>query len=440
MRTTRKLRALTWTAAATVLVLPTACSSSSSSSSHTSQSGSGSGGTVTLQFSQWWAGELPKGDMAALVSQFEQQNPGIKIDLVTNPYQNTHDSTIAQAATHNMSDIVAMDGTWYSDLQSEGALANLSDLMKAAGYDDSNLSGELKTSGSVYMIPAVNFVYPMFVNTALLKQAGITSIPKTQSEFKAAADAVSHKTKAKGFTLALSSQTPNGVANDVLAWVWASGGTILPSGTTTPQANGPGVAQGLQFVQSLYQAGDVLAGSLNMQETQKPNAFAQGQVAMMFDSLAHVTSIKTTNPSLQFTVAPVPVKDGYTGEEGINAASWAVGISNNSAHKAQAWKFVQFLMDPTTDATLSTEANGFPGNKAAKPDLSKSDPLVQKAFQMYQTSKPLNEFANGLPVSVQLESDFDQQLQKYFTGSQDVTSTLANTQAAWNTHIKAATK
>jgi len=421
--------------AAVASLIVAGCGSSSNSSS----GGSAAGGNVTLQFSQWWAGELPKGDMDSLVSQFEQQNPNIKIDLVTNPYQNTHDSTIAQAATHNMSDIVAMDGTWYSDLQNQGALANLSDLMKSAHYDDSNLTGELKTNNSVYMIPAVNFVYPMFVNMDLLKQAGITSIPKTQSEFKAAADAVSQKTKAKGFTLALSPQTPNGVANDVMAWVWASGGSMLGA-NNTPNINTPEVAQALEFVDSLYKSGDVLAGSLNEQETQKPNAFAQGQVAMMFDSLAHVTSIKSNAPSLNFQLAPVPVKDGYTGQEGINAASWAVGISNDSKHKAEAWKFVQFLMDPANNAKLATEANGFPGNKAAKPDLSQSDPHIQNAFQIYQNSKPLNEFANGLPVSVQLESDFDTQLQKYFTGQQDVQTTLKNTQDAWDRHIKAATK
>lgn len=410
----------------------------SSQASSTSKGGA-SGDAVTLQFSQWWAGELPKGAMDALISQFEQENPGIKIDLVTNPYQNTHDSTIAQAATHNMSDIVAMDGTWYSDLQSQGALANMTDLMKSANYDDSSLTGELKTSGSVYMIPAVNFVYPMFVNTDLLKQAGITAIPKTQTEFKTAADAVSQKTKAKGFTIALSPQTPNGVANDVMAWVWASGGTMLsPDGKTN--INNQDVQQGLEYVASLYKGGDVLAGALNMQETQKPNAFAQGQVAMMFDSLAHVTSIKKNNPKLNFDLAPVPVKDGYTGQEGINAASWAMGISNDSKHKDQAWKFVQFMMDPKVNATLATQANGFPGNKDAKPDLAKSDPLIQKAFKIYQDSKPLNEFANGLPVAIQLESDFNSELQKYLTGGQDVQTTLSNTQKAWDKKIKQATR
>ena len=177
-----------------------------------------------------------------MVAEFEKQNPNITIKLVTNPYQNTHDSTIAQAATHNTSDILAMDGTWYSDLQNQGALANMTDLMKAAKYSDSTLAGELKTDGSVYMIPAVNFVYPMFVNLDLLHKAGVTIIPKTQTEFKTAADAISKKTSAKGFTLALSTQTPNGVANDVMAWVWASEAPCYKDGK--PNINNAWVAQG----------------------------------------------------------------------------------------------------------------------------------------------------------------------------------------------------
>lgn len=435
MATTRWMRHGTTVAAAVaaVTVLVTACGSGGK----TKQANANA--KATLQFSQWWAAELPKGTMDSIVSAFEKANPNIKIKLVTGPYQNTHDSTIAQAATHNMSDIVAMDGTWYSDLQSQGALANMSDLMKAAKYSDSNLAGELKTGGSVYMIPAVNFVYPMFVNLDLLHKAGITSIPKNQTEFKAAADAVSKKTSAKGFTLALSTQTPNGVANDVMAWVWASGGSMLTK-DGKPEINNAGVTQGLQFVNSLYKAGDVLPGSLNAQETQKPNSFAQGQVAMMFDSLAHISTIKQASPKLNMDIAPVPVKDGYTGKSAINSAAWAMGISKDSKYQAQAWKFVQYVMSPTVDAQLASAANGFAGNKAAKQDLSKSDPLVRKAATIYGASNPLNEFASGLPVSLQLESDFDGQLQKFLTGSQDVTATLKNTQSAWDTHIKAATK
>ena len=161
---------------------------------------------------------------------------------------------------------------------------------------------------------------------------------------------------------------------------------------------------------------------------------------MMFDSLAHISTIKQANPKLNMDIAPVPVKDGYTGKSAINSAAWALGISKDSKYQAQAWKFVQYLMSPTVDAQLASKANGFAGNKASKQDLSKSDPLIRKAATIYAASNPLNEFASGLPISIQLESDFNAQLQKFFTGKQDVTATLKNTQSAWDQHIKAATK
>ena len=60
----RSFRHRTWIATVALGLVVTGCSSSGS--------GSSSGGAVTLQFSQWWANELPKGDLAAMVNQFEK--------------------------------------------------------------------------------------------------------------------------------------------------------------------------------------------------------------------------------------------------------------------------------------------------------------------------------------------------------------------------------
>ena len=73
------------------------------------------------------------------------------------------------------------------------------------------------------MIPVVNFAYPMYVNLDLLKQAGVTELPKTWSEFKAAAEAVTRKTQAYGW-ISLSTSSPNGIQNQFMSFLWASGG------------------------------------------------------------------------------------------------------------------------------------------------------------------------------------------------------------------------
>ena len=49
--------------------------------------GSSEQGPVTLEFAQWWAPELPDGAFQELMTQFESQNPNIKVKLLTAPYQ-----------------------------------------------------------------------------------------------------------------------------------------------------------------------------------------------------------------------------------------------------------------------------------------------------------------------------------------------------------------
>ena len=47
------------------------------------------GGEVTLEFTQWWEPELPDGTFRALMDQFEKENPGIKVELLSGPYAST---------------------------------------------------------------------------------------------------------------------------------------------------------------------------------------------------------------------------------------------------------------------------------------------------------------------------------------------------------------
>ena len=172
------------TAVASVLVVA-GCSAGSSDGA----SGD-AGGDVTIEFAQWWEPELPDGQFRALIDEFEDQNPGITVDLVSGPYASTKEQLFAGAASGTMPDVVGLDGAWVNDFASQGVIANLTDLMADAGYDDSQLASQIQVDGSTYMIPVVNFVYPMFTNDDLLSQAGVTAPPSTRTEFADAAKKV----------------------------------------------------------------------------------------------------------------------------------------------------------------------------------------------------------------------------------------------------------
>ncbi|WP_433364007.1 ABC transporter substrate-binding protein [Actinoplanes sp. CA-142083] len=423
VRATRLKRVIGAVTAAAMVAFVAACGGGGSEEA-------ASGGDVTLEFAQWWGAELPAGEFDKIVNDFTAQNPKIKIKLLSAPYASTKQQLVTGAASKTLPDVVGLDGAWVNDFAKQGAITDLSKLMTDANYDASQLASEVKVKDKTYMIPVVNFVYPLFVNKDLLAKAGVTKTPTTRTEFLDAAKKISASGgDVKGWALPLDTAVPNGIQNDVMSWLWASGGSMLQDGK--PALQTPAVKSTVEYVKSLNDAGVIVPGSLTMKEQDKVEKFTNGQVGMMIDSLAHINLIKKNKPDLKFEVAALPAEDGYTGKRGIPYASWGIGISNSTKHKAEAFKFVSYLLDQQTNAKLSTIANGFPGNKNAQPDFGDSDPLFKTAFDIYQQGYPANEFT-GLPKSEDLMRSFDEQLQLVLTGKTSVDDALAKSQASWS--------
>lgn len=391
--------------------------------------GTEGGGDVTLEFSQWWEPELPEGSFRTLMDRFEEENPGVTVELLSGPYSSTKEQVVAGAATGTISDVVGLDGAWVSDFVDQGAIADLSKAMSDAGFDDTQLASQVQIDGSTYMIPVVNFVYPMFTNDDLLATAGVTAPPTNRTEFADAAEAVTATGEASGWILPLSLEAPNGIQNDVMSWVWASGGSMLDD-EGKPDVTNDDVRSGVEFIKQLWDADVIAPGAATMKEQDKVEEFTNGRVGMMIDSLAHINLIRERNPELKFSIAAIPAEDGYTGERGMPYASWGIGIAENSENKEEAWKLVEFLMSEETNAELSTMANAFPGNTESVPAFVEGDELFQTAFDIWQQGYPANEFT-GLPVAEDLMRTFSEELQRTLTEGQPVDTTLSNVQEAW---------
>jgi multiple sugar transport system substrate-binding protein len=389
----------------------------------------GGGDAVTLEFAQWWEPELPDGAFREIIDGFEQENPGVQVELLSGPYDSTKEQLFAGAAAGTMADVVGLDGAWVSDFADQGALADMSQLMDDAGYDDSDLATQITLDGATYMIPVVNFVYPMFTNDQLLSEAGVSEPPNTREEFAAAAKAISDVgDDVSGWVLPLSQETPNGVQNDVMSWVWASGGSMLADGQ--PDVTNDDVRNAVEFIQQMWDDDVIAPGSFTMTEQDKVEEFVNGRVGMMIDSLAHINLIQEDQPDLEFSISALPAVDGYDGERGIPYASWGIGVAESSEHPEEAWALVDYLMSEEVNSQLSTVANAFPGNTQSAPEFEEGDELFEEAFEIYRGGYPANEFV-GLPVAEELMRQFDEQFQLTLSGEQPIDDMLANTQEQW---------
>lgn len=396
----------------------------------TTAAGTAASESITLEFQQWWEGELPDGLLRGICDDFTKET-GISIELLSNPYADTKVQIASGAAAGTMADVVGLDGSWVYDFAKQGAISNMSELMVADGYDDSQLSDQIQVDGGTYMIPVANFAYPMYVNVDLLEAAGITELPKTWSEFKDACVKVTNKdNNTYGWIINLATDSPSGVQNCFMSWLWASGGNMLKDGQPNLTDN-ESLTRMVDYIKSLFDAGVVAPGAYAMSEADQVEEFINGRVAFQIDSLAHLSTIKEGAPDMNVKFMKIPVMDGYTGESGMDVANWGIGVASNSKHQKEAMQFIEYLMSPEVNAKIAAAAHAFPGNATAEPDYSSADPLFVEAFELYKECYAINEFT-GIPVSQDLMRSMDEQLQLFIDGdTATAEEMLSATQELW---------
>ncbi len=390
---------------------------------------SASADDVTLEFQQWWGVELPDGALQELCDGFTEET-GVAIELLSNPYADTKTQVAAGAATGTMADVVGLDGSWVYDFAKQGAIANLSELMEADGYDDSQLSDQITYEGSTYMIPVVNFAYPLYVNLDILEAAGVKDIPATWSEFLDVCAKIEENTDAAAYCIPLNTEAPNGIQNQFSTWLWASGGNLLSEGKPALTDNEL-LVDVVELFKEMKDSGYFSDGVEALMEQDMVNEFENGRLAFMVDGISHLTTIKNESPDLNFTYAPMPKKDDYDGESGMDVANWGIGIAENCEHKEEAMAFIEYLMSPEINAKLAQLANAFPGNSNAEPDYSENDERFLQAFEIFQNGYAINEFT-GAPTAEDLMRSMNEQLILYFDGDTETPEDmLAATQEAW---------
>lgn len=384
---------------------------------------------VTLEFQQWWGVELPEGALDEICQKFTDDT-GIKIELLSNPYADTKTQIAAGAAAGTMADVVGLDGSWVYDFAKQGSISNLTKLMEKDGYDVSQLSDQIKYEGNTYMIPVVNFAYPLYVNMDILKKAGVEKVPTTWTEFMDACEKITSKTDAAAYAIPLSSEAPNGIQNQFMSWVWASGGSMLNEGKPGLKGNET-VKAVTDLFKEMSEKGYLAKGVNAMKEQDMVNEFQNGRLAFMVDGISHLTLIKEEAPDLNFDYAPMPVKDGYAEKSGLDVANWGIGIASNCEHQEEAMKFVEYLMSPEVNAELAQLANAFPGNSTSEPDYSSNDELFKKAYDIFGKGYAINEFT-GAPTSEDLMRSFNEQFVLYLDGDTASADEMLNeVQKAW---------
>jgi multiple sugar transport system substrate-binding protein len=404
-------------------------------------------GNSVLIFTQWWEDELEPGALAALVDEFEIQNPSIRIRLDTRSYGETRlsllnateagkDGAGPVGAEENprtadggkvFPDIVALDPQWLYELTEQNALEPLTAYREGGEFV---LQGRLDMPEGEYgpwAIPLISFMHPLFYNIEILKSAGFDRPPKTRTEFLAYARAITDKAVGRhGTALSLGTSSRQDMYREILPWFWAAGTFPVPQGEAN--FNASRVIETLDFLDRFRSEGVLSPGSFSKTEEEKREEFLAGKIGMMIGSVRDIDLLREQMGEDNFGISAIPAPDGYIGKPAFGLSSWYAGIARASPRKDEAWRFLVFLSERTS--SLAAQARAVPGNGNGSSGYIEANPFYAKAYDIYEAGDMIREFS-GIPRAMELESLVREELYAMLEQGRSPEESAAAIQQRW---------
>ncbi|MDR2102458.1 MAG: extracellular solute-binding protein, partial [Treponema sp.] len=347
-----------------------------------------------LVFTQWWEDELEPGALKALIDEFEAQNPRIQIRLDTRSYGETRSFLVNRSgAEEPLPDIIALDYQWLYELVRQKTLEPLAAYRETGDFSLQNQQDLPEGHYEQWAVPLVSFMYPLFYNIGILKEAGFDRPPKTRTEFLDYALAITGKAAGRyGTALSLGEDNHRDIYREILPWFWAAGTCLIQDGRTN--FTGPPVIETLGFIDRFHREGILSPGSFSKTEAQKREEFLAGKIGMMIGSLRDIDLFRERLGEDNFGITAIPGPDGYIGKPVFGLSSWYAGISRRSSHKDEAWRFLAFLTERISSPAVKVHA--MPERGKGGDGSTGVDPHYAKAYEIYQAGDVIREFSGDL--------------------------------------------
>src|SRR3989339_978681 len=300
-------------------------------------------------------------DYKGAIAAFQKIHRKVKINVVLkNP--NTYEKELVESLAEGIGpDIMMVHNSWLpkykniltalpssiSTKYSFGLREYQNDLVEVITQD-------FVDSGQIYAMPLSTDTLQLYWNKDLFNTAGITYPPRTWDEVVQYVPKLTLKDARNNITQsAISLGTADNInrASDVLSLLMLQTGTkmtddknIRATFQSLASKNGKDYNPGetaLSFYVSFANPAN-LNYSWNSGMNYSINVFTQGRLAMMINYAYNFDKIKSDNPRLNFSVAPIPQTSDVS--KSLTFANyWAYGVSNHSANYEVAWDFLMFF-------------------------------------------------------------------------------------------------
>lgn len=347
------------------------------STAHPARVHAANGTTITV-----WTMEDSKA-FTSLVANFTKKT-GINVNVQAIPWGNVNDKLTTAIASGNGPDVVQVGLSLLPTFVSAGALKNLAPYiakhpaLQSSNYLAGVASNKINPAHKVLSVPWVSDVRVLFYRKDILSASGISSPPKTWTQFYADAAKL-----AKRGSNQYGLYIPQWDSALPVELTWQAGGTVQDRhGLVT--FNTAAFKRAADFYISFYKSKLVPTAS-DFDQTQ---GFISGAAPMVISGPYLAGAINGAAPELQgkWGVALLPKdKTGTSLFAGSNMGVWY-----KSKHVNESLKFLDYLSSAKEQLTWFKLANELPTVKAAMSAKSlTSDPNVSVYLKQLQNAQLL---------------------------------------------------
>lgn len=288
-------------------------------------------GEVTITYTNFTSNDGNEENLQKIVDAFEEENPGITVEVTTLPYADYGTALQTDLAAGTVSDVFDIEYANYAQYQANGVLAELP-VENVDAYRQSVLEA-YQTDGAHYALPSSFSTVVLFYNRDLFDAAGLEypTAEWTWADEQAAAEKL---TDAAGGTWGDHQPVSFYEFYKVLA---QNGGEFLDESGTQAAFNSP---EGIEAAEWLVgKSGTVMPTIEQGQGTPDfdTKLFTDGKLGMLHTGIWMFGAFAELPFGWDIAVEP------GNAQQASALFSNAVGVSAGSEHIAEAAKFAEFL-------------------------------------------------------------------------------------------------
>ena len=277
--------------------------------------------------------------MNNVISEFEAQNPDIKIKWIDVPFSEGEKRTLASVLSDNPPDLINLNPDFTALLAQRGALYEIEN--KYTSQYNKSIINSLKTNGKLYSLPWYATSAVTIYNKDLLKKSG-TKMPKTYEDLAQIAPQIKQKTGA--YVL-----LPNITENDTMARI------LNKYGVNTTNINSEKSQEVFQLFKNLYEKDLIPKESITQTHREALEKYMAEKIVFFQAGANFLTMIKENAPSTYKNTDVAPQIVGELGQNDFSLMNFVIPV--RAKHKDEALKFALFLTNNENQLEMAKLTN-----------------------------------------------------------------------------------